>query len=1345
MLARSWPCLMTALLIAGIAAAEEPSWTVGTAEQLERTAAEPIGINDRAACVRLAKPPKIDGNLQDWAGVPACVSFPMPALKDSHRAELRFACDNEALYVGMHVTDTTPLVNARPPLGGDAIRIGIAAGQTAIATFAKSDDSESVGFSSAGSGTTGGSISVSATATASGAGGGAAQGGGITVRTSVDGNGASRQAWLKDADGPRADGSHGYSFEASIPWQAIGIKPDKLDAPDAAVRWTVEIRWGDKTGTIPALICRDGLMRHVAGGEDPFTDPSLWGTLRFITEAEAKKASAPGKLGLPEIAYTLAENAFVSIVIDGADGRRVRNLIAENPRLAGKRRELWDARDDAGRLVPPGTLRWRGVRHAGLEPHYLMSYNNPGQPPYITDNASSWGADHDVPRQVACGSPAGDSLLYLGWNNCEAGSSLIAVNQDGRKIWGWRASLAAGWNLEGMTANGKYVFLAKSGWGWGRNDQHGSHLIRFDGASGRAVDWPRENGGVGEGVLTVRDWAPEEKDKGPRLNGVSIDRAGTLYLSLLRENIVEMRDSETGAVTGKLDVPEPGGSAIDAAGRLLVISGSKLLRIDPKTRKQEPLHEFGRPENVAVDQTGRIFVSDWATMQVIEVGADGVRPGGMTAAVAHARVPLHIGRTGGRQTAGAWQNDGMLKPEGIAIDPQGRLWVAEADSLPKRFSVWNRDGKFAREFVGPSFYGGTTGYFDPDDPTIAYASSTKFKLDYKTRSYKPIASLGRNDRPGAVFWDNVEGHFYKLNGNADGIRRYFVSKGGAYSILTVFAVEPDRLRALAAIGTVGSIKDRFIGEQAARKPPQKITGAKDTDWFSWSDRNGDALVQDDELQVIASPTGSGFGTYWGGFPDSGLNFYMPTSCYRFVIWKWPVTGWTDCGAPIYDLTKAREFARYPGDGFESHVGFIGADSSGRVLIRGNPIMAFKPDGTVDWTYPGPYAVHGSGAPPPAPGLIIEVHMIPGVAPLTPSPPLQAWRGGMGGEEAGGGDIFAMNGNDGEWYFMTTDGVFVHHIFKDFRVGGHKGPEYVISQESFGGDFCRAADGNYYVVAGHTDNRVFRITGIDSIRRFAPKQFELTAEHYAAAQKRMADEQFAAKADKTVRVPRLASDRSGRQPPADGFVQDWPDGSLVEWTALNGSTVGVRKAWTPEALHLRYDVQDSSPLKNSGENVQMLFKYGDSVDLQLAGDQKADANRPQPVTGDLRLLMTEARGKAFAVLYEPEVPGIEKGVGFASPWRSVNIDRVSESPDVRLRVTRRERDYSIEAVVPWTVLGVKPAQGMRLRGDFGVLFGNDAGEITTLRSYWSNQNTSIVSDVPSEASLEPRQWGTFVLE
>ena len=122
-----------------------------------------------------------------------------------------------------------------------------------------------------------------------------------------------------------------------------------------------------------------------------------------------------------------------------------------------------------------------------------------------------------------------------------------------------------------------------------------------------------------------------------------------------------------------------------------------------------------------------------------------------------------------------------------------------------------------------------------------------------------------------------------------------------------------------------------------------------------------------------------------------------------------------------------------------------------------------------------------------------------------------------------------------------------------------------------------------------------------------------------------------------------------------------------------------------------------------------------------------------------------RGQTVAVLYEPVVPGIDEGVGFASPWRSVNIDRVTEPAGVKLRATPIEGGYAIDAAVPWEVLGIVPRRGMKIRGDCGVLFGNDAGEITTLRSYWCNQNTSIVSDVPSEVSLEPRQWGTLVLE
>ena len=32
-----------------------------------------------------------------------------------------------------------------------------------------------------------------------------------------------------------------------------------------------------------------------------------------------------------------------------------------------------------------------------------------------------------------------------------------------------------------------------------------------------------------------------------------------------------------------------------------------------------------------------------------------------------------------------------------------------------------------------------------------------------------------------------------------------------------------------------------------------------------------------------------------------------------------------------------------------------------------------------------------------------------------------------------------------------------------------------------------------------------------------------------------------------------------------------------------------------------------------------------------------------------------------------------------------------------------------------------------------------------RVYWSNKNTAITADLPSEAGLQPRLWGTFIFE
>lgn len=53
----------------------------------------------------------------------------------------------------------------------------------------------------------------------------------------------------------------------------------------------------------------------------------------------------------------------------------------------------------------------------------------------------------------------------------------------------------------------------------------------------------------------------------------------------------------------------------------------------------------------------------------------------------------------------------------------------------------------------------------------------------------------------------------------------------------------------------------------------------------------------------------------------------------------------------------------------------------------------------------------------------------------------------------------------------------------------------------------------------------------------------------------------------------------------------------------------------------------------------------------------------------------------------------------------------------------------------------------MRGDIGILWGNEAGLVTERRAYQFNRSpaASIVSDTPSEAELHPAEWGMWVIE
>jgi hypothetical protein len=148
--------------------------------------------------------------------------------------------------------------------------------------------------------------------------------------------------------------------------------------------------------------------------------------------------------------------------------------------------------------------------------------------------------------------------------------------------------------------------------------------------------------------------------------------------------------------------------------------------------------------------------------------------------------------------------------------------------------------------------------------------------------------------------------------------------------------------------------------------------------------------------------------------------------------------------------------------------------------------------------------------------------------------------------------------------------------------------------------------------------------------------------------------------------------------------------------------------------------------------------GGCLDLQLGTDPAADPARKKPVAGDLRLLVTRVNRKTVAMLYRALVPGTKEAdqVAFASPVSTIWFDKVEDvSAQVEL-AGNKDGDYEIS--VPLAVLGLRPREGMRLRGDIGILRGQKGQ--TQARVLWANKATGITADIPSEAALEPALWG-----
>jgi hypothetical protein len=979
--------------------------------------------------------------------------------------------------------------------------------------------------------------------------------------------------------------------------------------------------------------------------------------------------------------YVQPMDGKATVVIEDTTGRRVRNLIAGTALRKGAHSLVWDGVDDGGQVVPPGTYRWRGIGHPGIRPQYLFAFcNDPGPNHSCLQTATA----------------AGDWTVF-GAPVTEGGVALMALDGQGNKVQQYAPVMGTGIERVALAAEGDFLYAAHDGVPWGKDRGPLLSITRFNLKTGALVEYPG-----GKRFITVQSWKARDP-RGLDLTGLAC-LEGKLYLASRLTESLRVLDPKSGETLATLPLPKPG-TLTTAGGKLYAVSGSQVLRVDPITGTSTAVVVDPTliPLGVAVDPAGTIFVSDARTHTVRLYGATG----------AFVRT---LGTPGGPYK-GAYDPKRLVGPRGLALASNGWLWVTEERWAPKRLMAWEvATGQVARELFGPTAYGASGAGFDAADHTRWLGLGCQWKVDFPTKTATPVSILG----------SHFPAIHYRVH-HQDG-RTFLISFDGFTSISEL---RPDgAVKDLAFIGSTHRFcfalgwqpPQSFVDAFNAAYPTRKGKHGDKGPGVLWVDKSGDGEMQVDEFD-FSTAVDNFAGAYWG-HDQVDLTLRLPaTVAGRRVLVTLAPAGFYAGGAPKYPPLNAASQAGVPIALATNEVETT-LDRFGNLLVNSDPQMtSFAPDGTLRWTYPNRWSnVHGShGAPLPEAGMMQGALFFLGVAPLDDK-----------------ADVFVMNGNHGRFFVLTSDGLYLDEMFKDVRLGG-AWDAYMIGGECFGGFFAKSAqDGQYYLQSGGIEYRLYRLEGLDKVVR-AQGSVTVTPAQVTAAERALARQVAAATAPRHAALPRLVT------PPAiDGADGDWTGPATVQWAKSGQFPVIARLGYDATHLYLHYTVTDPSPWINGGTDWTLLFKTGDSLDLQLGANPLANPVRSGPVVGDCRLLIAPFGGQPTVVLYRHRLPGGSNPLTFTSPWRSERVDAVTQVTSAQVAVVPETGRYRVEAAIPLAALGWTPQPGTTVKADLGVLFGDPEGKATMLRSYWANQATGLVNDVPGEIMLMPTLWGTLAV-
>lgn len=882
----------------------------------------------------------------------------------------------------------------------------------------------------------------------------------------------------------------------------------------------------------------------------------------------------------------------------------------------------------------------------------------------------------------------GIGLKLRGWA-CNGGATPWD-SPDGRGNWGGDHGLPVA-----VAADDKQVYLGWSG------AEAGKSVLACD-LQGR-VQWSNNRGGMAgvkalaadAGVLYVLGGNIGADSDGANL--YKLNTKDGSYLKWEGTDSADLKIKNLWPTDAKVK-PEKANEMNFNYGKLWLAfhEAEVLVELDPSSGKLVELHPIPDGKNAGkspefIFKGGLVHLGkrDPENQVTVKKGKDTV---------------LSIGLVGGRPLLGPWQPNGLRFLRGMAIDAEAKLWVAEADGTPKRISVWDtKTGKLVNEFFGPSSYGALGGAICPTDPNVMVGQGCEWRLDPQT---------GRAHCTAVITRDGMENSRFALGANG----RVYLAVAGNWS----FNTGPLRIYERRGEADYQLRTMIFYTDKNGQELPTSGHGqtGKAARTMIWSDTNGDGQRQPDE---ISGTDGELRFSSWYMNVTPDLTLYSGTNQFK-------AAGFTACGAPKYDLSKP---AKMPASGLGS--------ADGRLVLRGGNYgethtlftCADIASGRTLWTYPDNFnGVHGShNACPPTAGMIRGSFGPCGAARL-PKPV---------------GNFWVIPTNVGEWHILTEDGFYLTRLFEgdpmkvkwpdDAAPGAdmsHCPPG--MGGEDFGGSIAQGADGRLYVQAGKTAFWNLEVTGLDTVSAVAGATVKVSDKDVAQARKLREQQLQASVGTRRVTVNLLTPKFTGN------LENDFKGAELIRFQKTEDTAVRCAATRDDQNLYLAWDVRDKTPWINGAEQPENLYLSGDTVDLQLATDAQAKPKRDKAGPGDLRLSIGNFKGAATAVLYRP-VAKTKHPMTFSSGVvKNYKLDSVEVLNDAQVKVTKRGDSYVVEAAVPLASLGLKPSTALSLHGDFGVTYGDAAGQRTRLRNYWNNQHTGIVDDAVFELMLEPKNWG-----